>query len=72
MSVARVVGKKNRQMDAFDQHLVSDACRSATIETALRRAPIICARNSWVSGNPSLSYKSRAQQQARQARFDRL
>jgi hypothetical protein len=36
--VARVVGKKNRQMDAFDQHLVSDACRSARIRWPMTRS----------------------------------
>ena len=53
--------------------LMMPACCSAgaTIEIALRCTPIIWARKSWVSGSASLPHKSRKQQPARQARFDR-
>jgi uncharacterized protein YccT (UPF0319 family) len=51
--------------------LTSPACWNAwaTIETARRRTPIISARYSWVSGNPSLSHKSGARNNRRGQRW---
>src|SRR5882762_6668407 len=42
--------------------------RLATIETALRCTPIICARHSWVSGKLSLSVRSQAHNSQRDKR----
>jgi hypothetical protein len=68
MIAARIVGKKNLHAGApscTGSTVARTSRRCGTVDTALRCMPIICARNSWVSGNISLSHKSRARKSRR-------